>query len=93
MGDESAAIPESSSKQGCVALSDSCVGLGYCVDTLLHSDVLLNATESVPTLQSPMDILSHMKNLLLEMSVNHTISGAKVSHQNKNPVWWIILFH
>lgn len=82
MGAESAAVPESSSKQGCVTLADLCAGLGYCIDSLLHSDVLLNATESVPTLQSPMDVLSHRRNLLLEMSVNHIISGAKVTHQN-----------
>lgn len=63
MGAESAAIPERSSKQGCVTLTDLCVGLGYCIDILLRSGVPLNATESVPTLQSPMDILSHMKKI------------------------------
>lgn len=81
-----------SSKQGCVSIAGSCVGPGLCIESLLHSGVLLNTTEPVNTLPSPMDILAHVKNVSSEMSTNHIISGAKVSHYNKSPLQWIVLF-
>lgn len=78
-----------------------CVNIFVCRSWLLHAElasfwcscfILLNTTEPVNTLPSPRDILAHVKNALSEMSTKHIISGAKVSHYNKSPLQWIVLF-
>lgn len=61
------------------------------MESLLYSGVLLNTTEPVNTRPSPTDVLAHVKNVLSEMSMNHIISGTKVSHYNKNTLKWIVL--
>lgn len=79
-------VPGSSAREKCVILNELCVGFNYCINSLFHPDDLLNSTESQKTLWSPMEVLSYMKNLLLEMSANHIISDVKISHKNKNPL-------
>lgn len=77
-GAKSAAIPERlNSKQGCISIADSCVGLGCCIEKLLHSGVQLNTTHILTTLPNPMDVLTCVKNVFSEMSINRIISLPK----------------